>query len=263
MLEAGMVLARRYEIQKKLSEGGNASVYLAYDKEDRRNRAVKEVNKSADERLQAMAQAEAELLQRINYPYFPEIFEILKDSKADYIVMEYLEGETLADRLKRLGAQPQQQVVKWGKDLCLMLDYLHRCEPPVIYRDMKPENVMVQSAENLRLVDFGTILELRADTAGQELLLGTRGYAAPEQFDGKRSVDARTDIYGLGVTMYQLLTGKDPCEYPCGKYSIRDWNRSLSRKLDKIIKKCTREDPAERYQSCDKLWKALSSCETG
>ena len=138
--------------------------------------------------------------------------------------------------------------------MCLVLGYLHHCQPPVIYRDMKPANIMLQSGGNLRLLDFGAALEL----SGQEttVSLGTRGYAAPEQLAGE-SVDARTDIYGLGATMYHLLTGRDPCRFPCGQYSVRRWNPRLPRKLAGIVRKCTRSRPKERYSSCEALREAL------
>lgn len=250
MLEPGFILVNRYEIRKILGTGGSSCVYLAYDREKCRNRAVKELDRPRNVSVHTMEHQEAELIRRLRYPYFPEIEEVTEQGEKYYIVMEYLEGETLAQILERLGPQPWRQVVSWAKDLCLVLDYLHHCRPPVIYRDIKPANIMLQSGGNLRLLDFGAALEL----AGQEdsVSLGTRGYAAPEQLAGE-PVDARTDIYGLGATMYHLLTGKDPCRFPCGQYSIRRWNRRLPRKLAGIVRKCTRSRPEERYSSCGAL----------
>lgn len=252
-------LKQRYEIQKKLGQGGNAQVYLVCDRDSKRKRAVKEIMKSRDGLSQDLAHREAELVWKLKYPYFPEVLEVFETTEAVYIVMEYLEGETLGARLRRMGPQPCEEVLRWGKDLCLMLDYLHRRHPAVIYCDLKPDNVMVQSGGNLRLIDFGAVLEIQERQKDTGPLFGTRGYAAPEQLIWGKTVDARTDIYGLGVTLYQLLTDKDPCEFPCKKYSIRDWNRSLSRRLDKVIKKCTKENPKERYPSCEKLRQELCS----
>lgn len=254
MLEPGTILENRYEIRKILGNGGFSRVYLAYDRETCRNRAVKELDRFSHGRIHTMEHGEADLIRKLQYPYFPEIEEVMEREGRCYIVMEYLEGETLAQVLERLGPQPWQQVVVWAKDMCLVLGYLHHCQPPVIYRDMKPANIMLQSGGNLRLLDFGAALEL----SGQEttVSLGTRGYAAPEQLAGE-SVDARTDIYGLGATMYHLLTGRDPCRFPCGQYSVRRWNPRLPRKLAGIVRKCTRSRPKERYSSCEALREAL------
>ncbi|MEY8390195.1 serine/threonine protein kinase [Lachnospiraceae bacterium] len=254
MLETGYVLAQRYEIRKKLGQGGSALVYLAYDRVSERNRALKEVSASGNRQMQNIVRREAEFICNLNYPYFPEIFETLATRQANYIVMEYLEGETLANRLQRLGPQPWQEVRRWGKDLCLMLDYLHRCTPAVIYQDMKPDNIMLQPQGNLRLIDFGAVLKIQEQEGG--LRLGTRGYAAPEQFDGEKSVDARTDIYGLGKTLSQLLTGESPGGYADKGVRKRNIKR-YPRKMERIIWKCIRENPKDRYQNCQELRKAL------
>ncbi|MCI8495530.1 MAG: serine/threonine protein kinase [Lachnospiraceae bacterium] len=255
MLKAGQMLAQRYQIQRELGQGGSAKVYLVRDMENGRNRALKEVDVSMARLVSDMADWEAEVIQELNYPYFPRIFEILKTERAEYIVMEYLEGETLGNRLRRLGPQPWLEVQRWGKDLCLMLNYLHMCTPPMIFRDMKPDNVMVQPGGNLRLIDFGAVLKVSIHCA--QPLLGTRGYAAPEQFDKAKVVDARTDIYGLGMTLYQLLTGNEPENGICREYYVQGQKRMLPRRLNRILKKCVQENPKERYQNCKELLEAL------
>lgn len=251
MLEQGMVLQGRYEIRGTLGVGGSSHVYFAYDRETCRNRAIKEVSQTRNGQAAFTAWQEIELVQKLRYPYFPEIVEVLEQEDVCYIAMEYLEGETLEQLLGRAGPQPWQQVVRWAKDMCLVLGYLHNCQPPVIYRDMKPANIILQPGGNLRLIDFGAALECREQEA-EPVSLGTLGYAAPEQLAGK-AVDARTDIYCLGATMYHLLTGKDPCKFPCGSHSIRQFNWRLPRKLAKIVKKCTLARPEDRYGSCEEL----------
>ncbi len=269
LLEQGTILEGRYEIKRKLGEGGFSYVYLAYDREKRRNCAVKEITKLHNKLACYMSYKEVTLIWKLQYPYFPEIEEIIEKEHVIYIVMEYLEGETLDKILKRLGPQSQTDVVKWSRDLCFLLEYLHNCNPPVIYRDMKPANIMLQTSGNLRLIDFGAIWEgevypeqnrISYGTgiwpsldAKEDINLGTKGYAAPEQFEEKGKIDVRTDIYGLGVTMYQLLTGKDPCQFPSEQYKLRYWNWRLSKKLEKIVWKCTRLNPEERYRSCKEL----------
>lgn len=255
MLKQGNILKSRYEIKGTLGSGGSSHVHFAYDRKTGRNRAIKEVGQIQGEQAAYIVRQEIELVQKLHYPYFPEIVEVLEQGEICYIVMEYLEGETLEHLLARSGAQPWQQVVRWAKDMCLVLGYLHNCQPPVIYRDMKPANIILQPSGNLRLIDFGAALEC-GDQNGEYINLGTPGYAAPEQLAGQ-TADARTDIYCLGATMYHLLTGKDPCQYPCSAHPVRKFNRKIPRKLAKIIQKCTCEHPESRYASCEDLRKAL------
>lgn len=254
----GQILAQRYEIQMRLGRGGSSQVYLAYDTVSGRKRAVKQIEKSGDSWTCGFARREAETVLKLDYPYFPEIVDILQTEEADYIVMEYLQGETAGARLRRLGPQPVQEVVRWAKDLCLMLSYLHGQKPSMVYCDMKPDNIMIQPEGNLRLIDFGAVLELRQKDAKPQLLLGTRGYAAPEQLGNGQPVDARADIYGLGVTMRQLLTGQDPCKDKAGAFPARSLRRAMPRRLERIVRKCTREEPGMRYQTCEELREDLA-----
>ena len=126
-----------------------------------------------------------------------------------------------------------------------------------IYRDMKPANVMLKPDGNVTLIDFGTAREFKSTSVADTTCLGTRGYAAPEQFGGMGQTDARTDIYCLGATMYHLVTGHNPAEYPYEMYPIRQWNPRLSSGLEEIIIKCTQKNPEDRYQSCAELMYAL------
>lgn len=262
-IKVGETLVQRYHIEKHLGRGGNSQVYLAYDVESSRKRAIKEINQSGNSRFYAFARREAELIWKLKYPYFPQIFDIVETEQADYLIMEFLEGETAGERLIRLGSLPAEEVVRMAMDLCLMLSYLHQYTPSLVYCDMKPDNIMIQSAGNLRLIDFGAVIG--SGEANEEfcLRLGTRGYAAPEQFEINKCVDARTDIYALGVTMYQLLTGEGPGQvekkYVKGsKFFGCLLRHSAFHKLERIICKCVREDPGERYQDCDALREDLS-----
>lgn len=256
-MEIGSVLGNRYEIEAVLGEGGFSKVYLAVDRERGRKWAVKELDKGRlmDGRLYQMLKNEAELVQRLDYPYFPHIEERIEGQGRCYIVMEYLKGETLEDMLKRRGPIPPGEVAKWGRDMCLVLGYLHQLSPPLVYQDMKPGNIVRQPGGNLRLIDFGAVWGWAGKDG--EIRLGTKGYAAPEQMERDGAIDARTDIYGLGATMYRLLTGADVRKFPAGDYHARHWNRLVPRRLDKVIWKCTRANPKERYQSCGELEKEL------
>ncbi len=252
LLSRGDVLEGRYEVCGRLGDGGTSVVYLAFDRERGRNVALKETGR-AWERLGG-ASREAALIERLRYPYFPEVIGMVDTGETCCIAMEFLEGETLEQLVRRRGPQPAPEVVKWARSLCLMLGYLHGADPPVLYLDMKPSNVMLQPGGNLRLLDFGAALEGGADDA---LRLGTKGYAAPEQLDGSASLDARADIYGLGATMYRLLTGLDPGQAVREPYGFFQWGRRVPARLKRIVGKCVRKDRGRRYATCDALREAL------
>lgn len=171
--------------------------------------------------------------------------------------MDYVEGETLKRVVDREGAQKQEHVLQWALSLCDVLMYLHSQNPPIIYRDMKPANIMLQPNGNIKLIDFGIAREYKEKNIEDTVSLGTKGYAAPEQFGGRGQTDIRTDIYCLGVTLYHLVTGKNPAEPPYEIYPIRHWDGRLSAGLEKIIQKCTQANPDERYQSDEELKYAL------
>ena len=138
---------------------------------------------------------------------------------------------------------------------------MHSRTPAIIYRDMKPANVMLKPDGNITLIDFGTAREYKEKNLADTTCLGTVGYAAPEQFGGMGQTDARTDIYCLGATLYHLVTGMNPCEPPYEIKPIREINPSLSSGLERIIQKCTQRNPEDRYQSCAELMYALEHYE--
>lgn len=185
------------------------------------------------------------------------IVDIIDNGDVIYIIEDYIEGETLSTILENNGAQPQELVIEWAMQICEALEYLHTRKPPIIYRDMKPANVMLKPDGNIKIIDFGIAREYKDQSLADTVSLGTKGYAAPEQFGGRGQTDARTDVYCLGVTLYHLLTGQNPCEPPYEIYPIRHWNPQLSAGLEAIIQKCTQLNPADRYQSCAELLYAL------
>ena len=196
------------------------------------------------------------MLKRLSHPNLPSIIDVIEDEETLLIVMDYIEG-ILSKALNEYGAQPQELVVEWAKQLCDVLGYLHTRKPPIIYRDMKPSNIMLKPDGNITLIDFGTAREFKEKNLADTTCLGTVGYAAPEQFGGQGQTDARTDIYCLGATLYHLVTGCNPCEPPYEIRLIREINPTLSSGLEKIIHKCTQKNPEERYQSCAELMSCL------
>lgn len=261
MAERGTIIEGKYEVLKQIGKGGMSKVYLAMDKNLNKQWAIKEIERKAYDKNNAVvvasAMAEANMMKKLDYPSLPRIVDIIEKETVIYVVMDYIEGETLSSVLSREGAQPQEVVIEWAKELCRVLDYLHTQNPPIIYRDMKPANIMLQPNGNIKLIDFGIAREYKEQNLADTVSLGTKGYAAPEQFGGKGQTDARTDVYCLGVTLYHLLTGQNPCEPPYEIYPIRYWNPQLSSGLEAIIQKCTQLNPEDRYQSCAELLYAL------
>lgn len=265
MTKIGTIVDGKYEILKEIGRGGMSIVYLAMDNRLNKQWAVKEIKKEISDRnneiiVQSLL-AEANLMKRLDHPALPRIVDIIDNGITIYIVMDYIEGESLNKVLAEYGAQPQEFVIDWAKQLAEVLDYLHTRVPPIIYRDMKPGNVMLCPDGNLKLVDFGIAREFKEQNLADTVVLGTKGYAAPEQFGGKGQTDARTDIYCLGATLYHLITGQSPCEPPYELYPIRQWNPTLSAGLERIILKCTQLNPDDRYQSCVELLYALQHYE--
>lgn len=261
MRKTGELIDGRYKILRKLGEGGMSVVYLAVNEKVNKHWAIKEVKKEGVENFETVHQrllTEADILKRLHHPNLPDIVDIIENEETFLLVMDYIEGRQLESIVQEYGPQKEETVVNWGKQLCDVLSYLHSQNPPIIYRDMKPANVMVQKDGKVVLIDFGTAREFKESQAEDTLCLGTCGYAAPEQYKGQGQSDIRTDIYCLGVTLYYLLTGHNPICKPYEIYPIRYWNTNLSSGLEMIILKCTRKNPSKRYQSCEELQQELS-----
>lgn len=249
------IIDSKYEILKLLNTGGmNSAIYLALDKKLNRQWAIKKVRKSSSQTT-SMLMAEASIMKNLDHPMLPRIVGIEEDLKFFYIIMDFVQGENLKTVVSSSGPQAQDTVVSWGVKLCDVLTYLHG--KGIVYRDMKPANIMLSPDGNIKLIDFGIAREYKENASEDTTALGTEGYAAPEQYEGKGQTDARTDVYGMGITLFQLLTGVNPSSYQENIFSIRLQNPNLSSGLDKIILKCTNKDPKKRYQSTEELKKAL------
>lgn len=263
MARLGEIIDGKYEVLREVGRGGMSVVYLAMDKRLNKQWAIKEFRKDKDDASKQIAlkalMDEANLMKKLDHPTLPRIVDIIDDNQNVYVVMDYIEGESLNKVLDAYGAQPQEAVIEWAKQLGDVLDYLHTQNPPVIYRDMKPANIMLKPDGTVRLIDFGIAREYKEGKDGDTEAIGTRGYAAPEQFGGKGQTDARTDIYSLGVTLYHLVTGKNPAEPPYEIYPIRHWNPSLSSGFEWLIQKCTQLNPCDRYQSCAEVTYVLEN----
>ncbi len=264
MLEIGSLVDGKYKILNKVGQGGMSVVYLAMNEKANKQWAVKEVRKDGIKDFEVVKQglvAETDILKKLSHPNLPSTVDVIDTEDSFIIIMDYIQGNSLNKALDEYGAQPQEHVIAWAKQLCDVLGYLHTRTPAIIYRDMKPANVMLKPDGNVMLIDFGTAREYKDKNLADTTCLGTVGYAAPEQFGGMGQTDARTDIYCLGATLYHLVTGMNPCEPPYEIKPIREVNPSLSSGLERIILKCTQRDPNDRYQSAAELMYALEHYE--
>lgn len=263
MLEIGSVIDNRYKIVNEIGHGGMSTVYLAYNEKVNQYWAIKEVRKEGSVNNAVVTESlatELDILRRLDHPNLVRLIDIFESDDSLILIEDYIEGKTLADRLSEFGAQPEEDVCKWAIQICDAFEYLHSLTPPIIYRDMKPSNVMLRPNGNICIIDFGTARKFRNDKSKIEdtQCLGTIGYAAPEQFGGYGETDARTDIYAIGATMYHLVTGHYPIEPPVNEMlPIRQLNPTLSEGLEEIILKCCFNNKDDRYQSCAELRAAI------
>lgn len=270
MLEIGSLVDGKYRVLREVGHGGMSVVYLVINEKANKTWAIKEVRKNGVMDFEAVEQGlivETELLKKLRHPNLPSIIDVIENEDSLLIVMDYIEGKPLSKVLEEYGAQPQDLVIKWAKQLCDVLAYLHTREPKIIYRDMKPANIMLRPGghgdeKDITLIDFGAAREFKEKNLADTMCLGTIGYAAPEQFGGMGQTTERTDIYCLGKTLYHLVTGCNPSEPPYVIRPIREINPSLSSGLEKIIEKCIKDNPDERYQSCEELLYDLENYKT-
>ena len=245
----------KYKIVKLLGSGGMGNVYLAEHVRLGNFWAIKQVSKRTSSGIDLLA--EPNILKRLSHPALPRIVDIVEDEDNIFIVMDYIDGVALDKELEQRGCFPEKIVIEWAKQMCDVLSYLHAQKPqPIIYRDTKPSNIILKDG-NIKLIDFGIAREYDAKSVTDTVHIGTRGYAAPEQYGGK--TDARTDIYSLGVTLYHLLTGKSPNEPPYEFASIRQLNDRLSVGIEHVICKCTQQNPQNRYQTANELLHDLNN----
>ena len=264
-----MVLHDRYEVVKLIHAKGMANVYLVIDSSLNKQWCMKEIKKSESGKnyveYSSLIQ-EANIMKGLNHSNIPRIVTIEEEGDSVFIIMDYVDGMSIKDwmnRTKGSGRVPQELAVLWMKQICQVMIYLHNLKYPIFYRDMKPDNVMIQSDGNIKVLDFGISVVIREKGQKIEKALGTKGYAAPEQSKSGNICDLRSDIYAMGKTMYYMLTGLNPSQIPKDRLRpIREIDSSISIGLEKIVDKCCKDNPDERYQSCEELMYALQNYKT-
>ena len=248
------MIGGKYRLQKLLGKGGTAEVFLAWDVRLHKNWAVKKLKKEGTG--QKLALGESELLGRLDHPALPRIVDRIEEGGCLYLVMDYVEGESMDQVLARKGPQNGMQVWQWARELAQVLNYLHTRHPAVIYRDLKPANIILQKNGRLKLIDLG----IAAVCGKKPVPWATREYAAPEQLKGVQ--DCRSDLYCLGVTLYKTATGKLPGRMSGRLSRVRRKKRisGLSRRFSKILWKCMEDRMEKRFRSCRELISALEKC---
>jgi serine/threonine protein kinase len=258
------VLANRYVILEKIAQGGMGAVYRAQDKRlQDKIVAVKEMSESAiappdRQRVLQAFQREAELLARLDHLNLARVTDRFQKDQRHFMVMEYIEGQTL-DKMLEGRAEPfaEDQVLVWAYQLCDVLGYLHSQEPKVIYRDLKPANVMVvDGTDVVKLIDFGIARFYKPGKRKDTIEFGTDGYAPPEQY-GKAQTDERADVYALGALLHQLLTLRDPATVLFKFPDLRSLNPAAGRRVQAAIKKALEPNKKNRHQSIEEMQAAL------
>lgn len=203
------------------------------------------------ERTAEKLKAEAEILRKLDHPQIVRIEDAFIEDIRGYLVLEYVNGESLKSLIDRLGPASEKQVVDWTIQVCQILDYLHGLSPPVVHRDITPDNLLLQEDGTLKLVDFNVAYQV--DSSSTATVVGKHSYIPPEQFRGKPT--PQSDLYALGGTMHYLLTGKDP--EPITRSHPRSLNPSVSEKLDQIVATATSVSAASRYENAQAMVSAL------
>jgi hypothetical protein len=265
-LAIGTVLRNRYRIVRLVGGGGMAWVYQVEELPPGSGTlwALKELRPQTEDRAeQAVARGlfeqESRLLRDLDHPNIPKIADFFEENGRACLVMEFVFGESLEKRLRAANAPLlETDVIKWAIQLCDALDYLHTRRPPIIFRDLKPSNVMVSNTGLVKLIDFGIARTYKAGKKRDTVAMGSENYAAPEQW-GKGQTDARSDIYALGATMYHLLANMAPTPafLPSEPLPLGNYNGAVSKQTITIIERAMDRDREDRFQSALAMREAL------
>ena len=260
-LAAHTLLNGRYEITERIGGGGMGAVYRAFDFQQDRVVAVKEMSDQAlgpGRRDQAVEQfrREALLLQTLSHPNLVKVTDTFSDGRRHYLVMDFVDGRPLASLLASQPSGREDLARGWAGQLCDVLGYLHSRQPPVIFRDLKPDNILLATgSDQLKLVDFGIARFFDPAKEHDTVAVGTRGYMAPEAFYGQ--TDPRSDLYSLGVTLHTLLSGYDPAQSPWQLPPLADLAPQVTPDLIQIVTHAIELDPDARFQTAQEFKRAL------
>jgi serine/threonine protein kinase len=265
----GTLLRQRYFIDRKLAQGGHSAVYLARDTYDGGTvvalKEMRETQRTTEERDTAINSfmREERMLAALQHPALARVLDIFVEDGHHYLVMEYVPGCTLEDEMMALQHPVEwARVVAWGIALCDVLAYLHHQQPPIVYRDLKPPNVMLTPDGQLKLIDFGIARWFYSANSRDTTQLGTDGYAPPEQYSGRS--EPRSDLYALGASLYHLLTGRVPESAPQRMNGqpltpIRVHAPQVPEIVERVVQQALNLTPADRFVSAEKMREALEA----
>ena len=243
------VVGGRYAVCEVLGKGGFSIVYRVKDMQTGKEFAMKNYfSSNSDDKQKLLEGLERELnvLKNTSHPNLPKIYDLIKEEDSFFLIMEIVNGENLKSIVDKKGPLKKKEIKHVMMQVCSALYYLHSLEPPIVYRDLKPSNIVIDESGHIKLVDFGIAKRYSKEIELSERSFGSKGFAAPEQFGNKQgfsiyNTDTRTDIYGIGTTIYFLKTGK----VFAGDLRMV----SLGYRLKRVICKCTKQSPDERFQS--------------
>ena len=186
-------------------------------------------------------------MKQLSHTSIPRIVTIEEEDDSIFIVMDFVDGMSVKGWLMKKGSVEQSVAIAWMKQVCGVMIYLHTRKNPIIYRDMKPDNIMIQNDGNIKVLDFGISEIITPDNKVIKEALGTKGFAAPEQKKRGLPYDLRSDIYAIGRTMYYMLSGINPSVIEGELKPLRQINQSISVGIERIVNKCMQENPDDRY----------------
>ncbi|MBV9689613.1 MAG: tetratricopeptide repeat protein [Ktedonobacteraceae bacterium] len=258
------MLKGRYQLEKRIGQGGMGAVYKAADTLfDNRPVAIKEMSRAGlspalvTEAEEAF-EREARLLAGLLHPNLPRIYDHFAEDERSYLIMDFIKGQTIEEYLEKSGTSPValEQVLDWGEQLCDVLSYLHNHQPPIIFRDLKPSNVMIDESGHIFLIDFGIARIFKPGQLHDTVALGSPGYAAPEQY-GKSQSTPRSDIYSLGALLHCLLTADDPSEQPFFFRPASQRNQAVPAELETLLQQTLEMDANKRPATAQDVAKVL------
>lgn len=266
ILSTGMILARRFQVVRLISDkGGMALVFMVQDLRESppSTWALKQLRpqQKADPDVLKLFDQEADLLKGLSHRNIPQYRMRFDEGGEAFLVLEFVSGRTLAEVLGRQGKPADQgRVLQWSAQICDVLDYLHTRRPPIIYRDLKPDNLMVTDDDIVKVIDFGIARTFKKGKTKDTVSIGTEAYAPPEQY-GSGQTDERSDIYALGATMYHLLTNSYPphARLPGAPTSVNKINPLVSQQISEIVTRAMHKERSQRFQSAVEMKKALAA----
>jgi serine/threonine protein kinase/ABC-type branched-subunit amino acid transport system substrate-binding protein len=258
--KVGALLQGRYKVTGFLGRGGMGAVYQCEDLRLPGKRwAVKEMlvfDPSSQEQIEESFKREAQMLSQLRHRNLPMIVDYFIEDSKPFLVMECIEGENMAHLIQREGPASELQAMRWGLEIAQVLDYLHRQEKPVIFRDLKPDNTLITEDRHVKLVDFGLARQFDPNKRRDTQASGSVGYAPPEQWEDAAQTDERSDIYSLGATLFYVLTGRPPSPV-YGSQRLRPHRPNLDAGAEAIVLKCLQPEPSQRYASTSELIRDL------